>query len=181
MENKIINKREKHVKAIAVIVLIVAIVAGGTYVVKNVFFSSPEQVIRNFYGAISNNELQKCLTYTDIQDRLDAQVPNEQDREQIMQTFLKQFNINERKIHIKLIDIKKESGDSETAVYDVKYDINITYKTGPAYNNTEADRIYLTKIRGQWKIVNSNGMYDALSNIMDGVIQGQNSVLEGIK
>ncbi|MGL4849439.1 MAG: hypothetical protein ACRC28_11035 [Clostridium sp.] len=179
--DKVTTKREKNVKIISILVLVVAIVAGGTYIGKNLFFSSPEQVIRNFYGAISNNQLQRCLTYTDIQDRLDAQVPNAEEREQIMQTFLKQFNINERTIHIKLIDIKKEAGDSETAVYDVKYDINITYKNGPAYKNTEADKIYLTKIRGKWKIVNSNGMYDALSNIMNEVIQGQNSVLEGIK
>ncbi|MGL4875097.1 MAG: hypothetical protein ACRC30_10660 [Clostridium sp.] len=175
------DKREKNVKIIAIVILAIAIVAGGAYIGKNLFFSSPEQVIRNFYGAISDNQLEKCLTYTDIQDRLDAQVPNKEDREQIMQTFIKQFNINERTIHIKIIDMKKESGDNETAIYDIKYDINITYKNGPAYKNTEADKIYLTKIRGKWKIVNSNGMYSALSQIMDGVIQGQNSVLEGIK
>lgn len=188
-EQKIIKKEKvkkegslnKVTKISTAVVIALAVILGGTYICRSLFFSTPETTIRNFYAAISNNQLERCITYTDIQDRLDAQVPNQQDREKIMQTFLKQFNISERTIHINLVSLTKVSEDSQTAVYDIKYKTDITYKNGSDYSDVQSDKIYLTKIKGTWKIVEGNGMYSALAQIMSGVIEGQNSVLDGIK
>ncbi|OPX48784.1 hypothetical protein [Clostridium thermobutyricum] len=179
------NRKEgslnKITKISTIVVIALAVIAGGTYICRSLFFSTPETTIRNFYASISNNQLERCITYTDIQDRLDAQVPNQEDREKIMQTFLKQFNIQERTIHINILNLTKVSGDNQTAVYDIKYKTDITYKNGSDYSDVQSDKIYLTKIKGKWKIVEGSGMYSALAQIMSGVIEGQNSVLGGIK
>ncbi|WP_297638347.1 hypothetical protein [uncultured Clostridium sp.] len=182
MENKSIKpKRHKVVNIFTVIVLAIATILAIGYIERALFFSTPETTIRNFYGAISNNQLENCISYTDIEDTLNAQVKDQTQRDQVMQTFLKQFNINERTIHIKLLQIQRVSGNDQTAVYNVKYDTDITYKNGSTYTGTESDTLTLTNIRGKWKITNGNAMYKALSQIMTSVIEGQNDVLGGIK
>lgn len=182
MENKNIKpKRHKVVNIVTIIVLALAIILAAGYITRSLFFSTPETTIRNFYGAISNNQLEKCISYTDIEDKLNAQIKDSTQRNEVMQTFLKQFNLNERTIHIKLIDIAKVSEDSQTATYNVKYETDIKYANGSTYSGTESDTLTLMNIRGQWKIINGNAMYKALAQIMSGVIEGQNNVLGGLK